>query len=223
MGFATLGVERYFLAPSHNAAIVCHELGHHITRHTADFRLDRLRPPDRQANRKIPLDEGTADFVCAVLLGTPDIYGWHRSRVPSTSQARRRLDAGWTMAVFRGGSDVDPHIDGTVWSSAAWSARCAVEAAGEDPERFDAALLLGLARVGEADVEEPWDDALRRRRYFSNTLLTVLEMADSQGGALAGIIERSFAVHGIEVGRTNAALRDRSRRLAAALPAAKVS
>jgi hypothetical protein len=222
-GVATVDGGRYFLAPSHNAAIVYHELGHHITRHTADFRLNRLRSANHQANHKTPLDEGTADFVCAVMLGTPDIYGWHRAHVPSTSQARRRLDAGWTMAVFRGGSDVDPHTDGTVWSSTLWGARCAVEAAGVDPGRFDGAVLRGLGRMGSVGVDEPMGEALRHRRYFSEALQAVLEAEQERGGALASVIERSFAAHGIVVGATNAELRDRCRRRVAPLLGAKAS
>src|SRR5947209_10226038 len=70
--YLLFGGRRYFDAPSHNPGIVLHELGHHICRHTADFRLNYRRPAMRQANRKIPLDEGTSDYVAATLLGYPD-------------------------------------------------------------------------------------------------------------------------------------------------------
>ena len=113
----------YFDAPAHNPAIVLHELGHHICRHTADFRLNGRRPPSQQANRKIPLDEGTSDYIAAVLWDCPDIFGWHRAGVAPHHPGRRRLDVHRTMADFRGGSDQDPHADGTPWSSALWSGR----------------------------------------------------------------------------------------------------
>jgi len=38
--------------------IIYHEYGHHITRHTADFRANNLCPSDQQNNRKTAMDEG---------------------------------------------------------------------------------------------------------------------------------------------------------------------
>jgi hypothetical protein len=200
----------YFMAPAHNLAILYHELGHHVTRHTADFRLNRLRPVDSQANHKIPLDEGTCDYLTGVLLGRPDIFGWHRARVPTSSMLRRRLDASSTMAAFRGGSDVDPHVDGTVWATALWATRTAVVHDGYPPETFDALVLDGLVRIGRAGDSEASDAALRRRRYFSNALAAILAADSDHGAGLASTIEASFAARGIRGGSTNAELRDRA-------------
>src|SRR5262249_20683104 len=50
---------------SHNAGILYHEYGHHLTRHTADFCGNALRPRDRQSNLKSALDEGTSDYLAA--------------------------------------------------------------------------------------------------------------------------------------------------------------
>jgi hypothetical protein len=51
-------VGRYFNAASHNAAIIAHEVGHHLCRHTADFRLNSQRPPNRPGQRQDPARRG---------------------------------------------------------------------------------------------------------------------------------------------------------------------
>jgi hypothetical protein len=206
-GFLTVpGGGRYFRAPAHNTAIIYHETGHHICRHTADFRLGKLRPPQRQANAKIALDEGTADFLTAVLLGSPDIYGWHRAHLPPSDQRRRMLDPRWTMAHFRGGPGSDPHADGTVWASACWSARTQAAAAGARPARFDAALLRGMDRYG-AQARELTEEELRQRRHFAR-LLAGITGADPP---LAPVVADAMARHGIYPGATNAALQEAAR------------
>lgn len=203
---------RYFHTPSHNNAIIYHEFGHHLCRHTADFRLNRLRPPEKQVNLKVALDEGTSDVVTAILLGTPDIYGWHRRHIPPWDQRRRKLDARWTMAHFRGGREADPHADGTVWASACWSARQRVTEAGADPVRFDALLLRGLDLAGQdlegqEDITGPSPDALRRRRHFSR-MLAHMTRADPE---LAPEVLAAMADHGIYLGVSNANLCEAAR------------
>ena len=191
--------DRYFRAPAHNPAIICHEVGHHVCRHTADFRLNRLRPPGQQTNKKTALDEGTADVITAILLGTPDIYGWHRHAVPETEQRRRRLDARWTMAHFQGGPHSDPHADGTVWASACWSARRRITDTGADPVRFDTLLLLGMELAGRDSPAGLSSDGLRERRHFSR-LLAAMARADP---ALAPHVLAAMADHGIHLGVSN--------------------
>jgi hypothetical protein len=196
---ATSDADRYFRSPAHNPAIVCHEVGHHVCRHTADFRLNRLRPPGQQANKKIALDEGTADVITAILLGTPDIYAWQRHTVPQTEQRRRKLDPRWTMAHFQGGPHSDPHADGTVWASACWSARKRVTDTGADPTRFDTLLLRGLELAGRDNPAGLIDDAVRERRHFSR-LMAAMAQADP---ALAPHVLGAMAGHGIHLGVTN--------------------
>lgn len=208
---------RYFAAPSHNAAIVYHELGHHVCRHTADFRGNRHRDPAAQTNLRTGIEEGTCDYLAAVLLGTPDIYGWHRGDRSDADPRRRRLDTAVTMSAFRGGRDVDPHSDGTVWATALWSARLAWQACGLEGAAFDAALLRALDHLGQevlsADPAERMP-MLRRRRYFSTALTALLVQAQAQSGAHAGVsaVETAFAVRGVVVGQSNAALREAARR-----------
>lgn len=196
---------RYFHMPGHNAAIICHEVGHHVCRHTADFRLNRLLPSAAQTNRKIALDEGTADYITAVLLDNADIYGWHRSDVPEWRINRRRLSARWTMADFRGGKHTDPHRDGTIWASALWSARNAVRASGIPAYRFDAMVLRGLDQAGTTGhAAGRTVGALRERRYFSRLLEAMLAVDPG----LEPEVLKAMQAHGITVDASNAALRD---------------
>jgi hypothetical protein len=196
----------YFHAPAHNAAIVYHEVGHHVCRHTADFRLNRLRDPQHQTNRKVALDEGTADYLTAVLSGTRDIYGWHRQQIPEWDQRRRRLDPQWTMMWFRGGPS-DPHADGTVWASALWSARQALAETTAGPRRMEDMLLRGMSRLGQNLPERIDELHLRRRRYFAG----LLEAMTATDPALGPIVLEAMARHGIEPGASNAVLRERDR------------
>jgi hypothetical protein len=202
----TPGGEPYFAAPAHNVAIVCHEVGHHLCRHTADFRLNALRRPYRQTNKKVAVDEGTCDVFTAILLGTPDIYGWHRGDVPEWDQRRRRLDPRWGMARFRGGR-ADPHSDGTIWASACWSAREQVAEAGHPPARFDRMLLCGLDLSAGQPAGEPTEDARRRRRHYAGLLEAMLRVDP----ALADPVLAGMARHGIRPGRTNSELREVAR------------
>ncbi|GAA1172947.1 hypothetical protein [Pseudonocardia alaniniphila] len=196
---ARSGTEQYFRAPAHNPAIICHEVGHHVCRHTADFRLNRLRPPGQQTNKKTALDEGTADVITAIMLGTPDIYGWHRHAIPHTERRRRKLDPRWTMAHFQGGPDSDPHDDGMVWASACWSARQRVTDISADPTRFDTLLLRGLELAGRDNPAGLNRDALRERRHFSR-LMAAMARADP---ALAPHVLAAMADHGIHLGVSN--------------------
>lgn len=54
---------------SHNAGIIYHEYGHHLARHTADFRGNALRRANRQNNRKPAIEEGFCDYWTATMLG----------------------------------------------------------------------------------------------------------------------------------------------------------
>ncbi|MBO0875110.1 MAG: hypothetical protein J2P19_17145 [Pseudonocardia sp.] len=206
----TPGARPYFAAPAHNMAIVYHEVGHHVCRHTADFRLNRPRPPNRQTNKKIALDEGCCDLLAAILLGTHDIYRWHRAALPPWDRRRRALGRQWTMAHFRGGRS-DPHADGTVWASACWSARESVVAAGYDPARFDRMLWRGLELGGAAVAAELGGEvdaqALRLRRHVARQLEAMLRVDPD----LADPVLAAMAQHGIWPGASNAELREADR------------
>jgi hypothetical protein len=202
--------EWYLHSASHDPAIILHELGHHLTRHTADFRVNRRRSPQAQANRKIPLDEGTSDYLAAILLDNPDIYGWHRARVPPESPRRRCLAAPWTMAQFVGGDLSDPHTDGIIWSAALWAARTEVERHGLGGARFDGVVVRALDRMGRTGGELSVESARRLRRSYALLLQAILDEDAAAGGELAPLVEPVFAARGIELGFANDELRERA-------------
>jgi hypothetical protein len=217
--FVRYGSARYFHMPSHSAAIVYHELGHHLCRHTADFRLNNDRPPGAQHNRKVPLDEGTSDYFAAVLLNTPDIFGWHRADYPPEVQQRRRVDGGWTMASFWGqqssvrawGEGTDSHVDGTIWSAALWAARLTIQERGNPGEVFDRLVAQALLRSGPADAGLPRLEAVQRRRSFARFLRAIVDTAQTNEPECAEIILGTFAERGIALEGSNEELRDRCR------------
>jgi hypothetical protein len=209
--FVPLDGRPYFNAPAHNAAIVYHELGHHLTRHTADFRVNASRPADAQANRKVALDEGTSDYLAGVLLETTDIFGWHRQREPATSLRRRRLDGPWTMAAYGGMRSDDPHSDGTIWASALWATRVQLQRQGVAAEEFDRMVLRALVRIGRSREDLPRQDELEHRRQFGHGLQALLDEDRTPGGRIGAVAERVLAGRGIVTGRDNDQLRERSR------------
>jgi hypothetical protein len=209
--FMALDGRPCFNAPAHNAAIVYHELGHHLTRHTADFRVNVGRPADAQANRKIALDEGTADYLAAILVETPDIFGWHRQREPATSLRRRRLDGPWTMAAYGGARSDDPHSDGTIWASALWATRVQLQREGVAAEEFDRLVLRALLRIGRSQGDRPRRDELALRRQFGHSLQALLDEDRSPDGRIGAVVERVLAGRGITTGHDNDQLRERSR------------
>lgn len=208
-GFVTSrDAEPYFAAPAHNVSIIYHEIGHHVCRHTADFRLNSLRPPRAQTNKKVAVDEGSCDVFTAIMIGHPDIYGWHRNAVPEWDPRRRALDPRWTMSRFIGGSG-DPHQDGSIWASACWSARERVIEAGHDAARFDRMFLRGLEISAQLAAQrrggstEPNRDALKQRRYLASMLEAMLA-ADPD---LTDPVCAGMARHGIRTGASNVELR----------------
>ncbi|GAA4531497.1 hypothetical protein [Amycolatopsis samaneae] len=195
----------YFHAPAHNTAIVLHEVGHHICRHTADFRVNRWRHADDQHNGKVALDEGTADFLAAFMLGTPDLYRWHRAHLPASDPRRRLLQRRWTMAYLRPGSGGLAHANGTIWASALWTAYLRVPSG--DAERFLRMVLLGLAGLGARSARQP-DERFRRTQF--SELLRAVVAADC---GLAPVVLAAMADHGIGLDASNVELRQRFRAL----------
>jgi hypothetical protein len=200
---------RYLHSPGHDVALVSHEVAHHVCRHVADFRLNALRPARGHTNHRTAVEEGTCDYLAAVMIGHPDIYGWHRGHLPLTDPRRRCLAAPWTMASFRGGHDADPHADGTIWAAALWEARWRAPEVGFPSEHVDAALLHGLARLGSQHFTERDEENLRARRYFGTLLAAVLEAA--RDASLAHHVERVMAARGIRAGWSNAHAREVAR------------
>ena len=192
---------RYRANASHNAGILYHEYGHHITRHTADFRANALRHPDRQDNRKTALDEGTCDYWAATMLGTPHIWAWHQ-RHDSGHIHRRSLASPNTMAEYDSERGADPHANGTIWGAAFWDLRTRL-VSGE-PQGAHLADLLVLASLielgrGRDKVASPTVSSTRRARAGFAAGLAALLAADKRRFAsrYRPVILEVFAARGI--------------------------
>lgn len=140
---------RYRANASHNAGIIFHEYGHHIVRHTADFRANALRPPDQQSNRKTAMEEGTCDYWAATMLRTPHIWILHRRHDDHEIHARS-LTSPKTMADYDHGPKADVHANGTIWGAALWDLRTRLVATEQDGVRqTDLLVLKALLLIGE--------------------------------------------------------------------------
>ena len=148
------GEALYLRNAAHNPMTIYHEYGHHLCHHTADFRLNRERAPERQRNGKTGPEEGVCDYVVATLLGTGRPYGWYRP----TRGAWRDPETVRTVEAAHS----DPHAVGAAWASALWHTRQALlhqELIGS-PRDHDRALIEALLTLGSV-ASRPGD---RRRR-----------------------------------------------------------
>ena len=192
---------RYRANASHNAGILYHEYGHHITRYTADFQANAWRQPDRQNNRKTAMDEGTCDYWTATMLGTPHIWAWHRHH-DAQEVHPRSLISSRTMDEYDSGPGADPHTNGTIWGAALWDLRTQLAICEFDGVRLvDLLILKTLLLLGQLNYEQ--EGALRRihRKRESFALgLRILLQADEQlcAGRHHQLILTTFTRRGIQ-------------------------
>jgi len=188
---------RYRANASHNPGIIYHEYGHHITRHTADFRGNSLRPADRQDNRKCALDEGTSDYWAASLLGTPHIWVFHKRHDGDEVHARS-LSSSKTMADYDESPSADAHANGTIWAAALWDLRGELLQVERDgARRADLLVLAGLCRLGQIQADEGRGRIVRLRRVrsgFATAAAALLEadawLYDGAHGAMIRAVLR---------------------------------
>jgi hypothetical protein len=173
---------RYRANASHNAGIIYHEYGHHITRHTADFGANGLRPSDEQNNRKTAMDEGTCDYWAATMLGTPHIWILHR-RHDEHQVHVRSLTSRKTMEDYDTGPQADVHSNGTIWGAALWDLR--TQLAATEPggiRKTDLLVLNALILIGK--LTPRWQEtsvtSVRLARKHFDVGLTSLLLADEQ-------------------------------------------
>lgn len=171
---------RYRANASHNAGIIFHEYGHHIARHTADFRANALRPPNQQSNRKTAMEEGTCDYWAAAMLGTPHIWVLHRRHDEHEIHARS-LTSSKTMATYDYGPKADVHTNGTIWGAALWDLRTQLGATdGEGLRQTDLLVLKALLLLGK--LVPRWQEAtvknVRLTRKSFEVGLAALLLAD---------------------------------------------
>jgi hypothetical protein len=173
---------RYRANASHNAGIIYHEYGHHITRHTGDFRANNLFPSNRQDNRKTAMDEGTCDYWAATVLGTPHIWILHR-RHDNHQVHVRSLTSGKTIKDYDTGPRADVHANGTIWGAALWDLRGHFAATQPDGIRkTDLLVLKALLLMGKLTLrwQETSVTSVRLARKNFDVGLTSLLLADEQ-------------------------------------------
>jgi hypothetical protein len=193
---------RYRANASHNAGTLYHEYGHHITRHTADFRANALRPLDRQSNHKTAMDEGTCDYWAATMLGTPHIWAWHR-RHDAQEVHVRSLTSSKTMADYDRGPGADAHANGTIWAAALWDLRRRLGEAEPDGVRQTDLLvlkaLLLLGRLVDPGREVTVATIRRARQSYAAGLTALLQAAELlNAGRYRKMMLASFAERGIQ-------------------------
>jgi hypothetical protein len=187
---------------SHNAGILYHEYGHHLTRHTADFRANALQPPTRQNNRKVAIDEGTCDYFAATMLGTPHIWAWHLRHDDEVTHPRS-LSSSKTMANYETSPKADAHADGTIWAAALWDLRTQLSLTQPDGVRradllvVQALLLLGQLVNQNSGITVSGIRRLRKRfEIGAAAILQANELLHS--GQHRELIRASFSRRGIE-------------------------
>jgi len=192
---------------AHNAGIIYHEYGHHITRHTADFRGNALRPQDDQDNRKPSIDEGTCDYWSATMLGTPHIWAWHHAHDDQVVHPRS-LTSKKNMMDFDHDRNADPHTNGTIWAAALWDLRMAM--AESDPRgarQTDLLVLHALLLLGKVMGEEhpPTPRSVREIRGNYAVGLASLLQADEKlfANRHHELILQTFNQRGISPESTN--------------------
>lgn len=191
----------YWGHAAHNGAILYHEYGHHIARHTADLRANSLRPPDKQSNRKAAMDEGTCDYWAAVMLGTPHIWTWHR-RHDDQEIHPRSLASAKTMADYDSSANADPHSNGTIWAAALWDLRTRLKATEPDgAHRIDLLVLkalLGLGSITSPVGEVPTEYLTRVRASYEVGLASLVRTDElMNGGRYREVILLCFSRRGI--------------------------
>jgi hypothetical protein len=183
------GQTSYLRNAAHNPATIYHEYGHHLCRHTADFRLNSERSPEAQRNGKTGAEEGVCDYLTASLLGTGRPYGWYRPARGARRDPEVARPAGED-------DESDAHALGARWAGAFWRTRCTVLEQGwiDSPRDHDRALVQALLEVAGI-ASRPGDRRRRRERAATraapDTMASayVRALVDTAGERAGGIVE----------------------------------
>ena len=204
---AELTGQTYRANASHNPGIIYHEYGHHICRHTADLRVNALRPVYMQDNRKTALDEGTADYWAASMLDSPHIWAFHHGH-DGDDVHPRSLVSPKTMADYDHSRSADAHANGTIWACALWDIRSKLVENEPDgaciADRLVLAALRTIGKVGESDLGCNPRRLRHLRTDFATGAAALLE-ADAElcGRQYAAVIRAAMerrGIHGAEAG-----------------------
>ncbi len=189
------GYTAYLRNAAHNPAIIFHEFGHHLCRHTADFRCNADRRPHKQRNGKPGVEEGICDYFAAAMLGSGRPYGWYRA-----DRGRRRDLDRLRPAVEQ---HADAHAVGAAWAAAFWRCRELLVDNGhlEASVDHDRVMIGALLRIGEVDRGRQRRDRSRRsaQRIDPATVLTSYAdaLADEAGAHAVRVTDRVFAAAGL--------------------------
>src|SRR5262245_3316885 len=201
---------RYRANASHNAGIIYHEYGHHITRHTADFMLNRERPADAQRNGKTALDEAICDYFTGVMLDSPHVWAWHQRHDAGATHVRS-LVSQRSMADFDPVRGADSHANGTIFAAALWTMRQSLGQVDPAPfPRADLLVLRMLLLLGEMNGDSR-SETIQLRSTYSVALASLLKANQELcGGEHGGLIDQIFAARGIRPDATNNSVAIRS-------------
>ncbi|NHZ84332.1 MAG: hypothetical protein GWP19_00435 [Planctomycetia bacterium] len=198
---------KYRCNASHNAGIIYHEYGHHITRHTADFSANRLKAPHRQSNRKSDLDEAFSDYWAAAMLDCPYIWAWHRKHTKHEIHPRSLL-SNKDMTEYDFGLDSDPHSNGTIFAAALWDIRKEISFLNPKGKKdIDIVVLKALTIIGQHQ-DSPYNPTVKGTRIsrsgFNIGLKSVLK-ADKIcfNGIHTDIIKKCFKKRSITLDYSN--------------------
>ena len=182
------GQAAYLRNAAHNPATIYHEFGHHLCRHTADFRLNAEREPDQQRNGKIGPEEGICDYVAASLLGSGRPYGWYRP-----TRGERRDPA--ILRRWEGDDERDAHAAGAIWAAALWNARQQLLRQNllGSPRDHDRAVLRALLQLGTVAARRGQRRPRRDREAERGAPATVIE-------AYLTALREEGGAHAVEVG-----------------------
>ncbi|MGC4087523.1 MAG: CapA family protein [Polyangiaceae bacterium] len=192
-----LAGSHYRANAAHNAGILYHEFGHHLTRHTADLQGNAQRRPERQSNVKCALDEAIADYFTAALLETPHIWALHQRHDDVVMHARS-LSIRRHAREFVEGRSADPHSNGSIVASALWRVRESFGAAARDFDRLVVAALCGLGAEWRQREAHSLRELLRSQASFQLALSALLG-ADERlyASRHRAQIAAVFAEHGV--------------------------
>ncbi len=187
------GYQSYLRNAAHNPAIIYHEVGHHLCRHTADFRLNAERPPNEQRNGKTGIEEGICDYFAAALLGSGRPYGWYRA------DRGTRRDPDLSRHLSDLATHHDAHGEGAVWAATWWRARSQLVASEllASPGDHDRCLVQALLHIGT--IAGPGDRSRRRRerrRSRRRTMIRAyLDAVRDAGGRNAAAMAEQVLEH----------------------------
>ncbi len=201
--FCDLTGSPYRCNASHNAGTIYHEYGHHLTRHTADFRVNRWRDPLRQCNFKTALDEAYCDYLAATMLNSPHIWAFHHRHDPQHFH-RRSLLSKKTLDDFQTGRNADAHDNGTILAATLWDLRQQLVAnAGNESASIQSAIhhldlmvIHSLILIGELQDHptRPTELGTRKIRDGFGTVRQAILESDRQlfEGQYQAIIRACF-------------------------------